>query len=292
MAAEIIDKEAVSRLRNITFRLAPRVRGAKVGVHRSLLRGISHNFLEYKEYSYGDELKHIDWRVYGRLDRFYVKKFEDEVNFTWFILLDKSNSMSYGSGDITKLDYAVRLSATLAYLLLRQGDSVGVVDFSSGQGNVVVPRAGMNHLEPILVGLSSVNPGGKTSFIEPVAQAAEKIKTDTAFILISDFFTDTDSLKEAMRLLSAVGKGIALLHVVDRNEIEFNFEGFIEFEDMEEEIKVPVDAKDIKETYIKRMNDFIETIKLMCLECGAYYIPSPLNLPTEEVLLNLAYKGT
>src|SRR3990170_5615083 len=124
MPKDIIDIKAALRLKGFSFRISSRVKGIKAGIHKSQHKGISPDFLEYKEYSYGDELKHIDWRLYGRHDRLYVKKFEDEVNLAWCILVDSSASMGYGDSGSQKLRYAESLAATLAYLLLRQGDSV------------------------------------------------------------------------------------------------------------------------------------------------------------------------
>src|SRR3972149_2498705 len=152
MPKDIIDIKAALRLKGFSFRISSRVKGIKAGIHKSQHKGISPDFLEYKEYSYGDELKHIDWRLYGRHDRLYVKKFEDEVNLSWCMLIDRSGSMGYASNGNNKLDYAIRLSATLAYLLLKQGDAVGIGDFSDNDLKMITPKTGIANLTPIASG--------------------------------------------------------------------------------------------------------------------------------------------
>jgi uncharacterized protein (DUF58 family) len=290
MPKDIVDIEAALKLKGFSLRISSRVKGLKAGIHKSLHRGISPDFLEYKEYSQGDELKHIDWRLYGRLDRLYVKKFEDEVNLNWCILIDRSGSMGYGSKESSKLDYALRLSATLAYLLFKQGDAVGIVDFSDRDINVIPPRSGAANLIPIVEKLKSFIPDGKGALKEAVLRAIEKVKMDSAFIIVSDFLMDLESVEESIKLIRATGKEAIALHVLDPDEVDFNFDGSIEFEDMEEGIKVLVECGDIRNAYRKGIEEFIQKLKLICHENKSRYVFSPSNVPIEDVLIQIADK--
>ncbi len=290
MPQEIIDIEAALRLKLFSFRTPSQVKNLKAGIHKSPYKGISPDFLEYKEYSQGDELKHIDWRLYGRLDRLYVKKFEDEVNLSWCILIDRSGSMGYGSEEKTKLDYAIKLSATLAYLLLKQGDAVGIADFCDKDIDILLPRPGMSTITPIIEKLKSLKPNGKTILKEPVLRAIEKMGMDTAFVVVSDLFMDLASIEESLKLLRSSKKEVVAFHVLHPDEIDFNFYGSIEFEDMEEKTKVLVDAGSIREAYIKRIKDFTEKLKLLFYQNKSRYVLSPSNIPIEDALLQIADK--
>lgn len=288
MLKEIIDIEAALGLKGFYFRIPSRVKGTKTGIHKSPYKGISPDFLEYKEYSQGDELKHIDWRLFGRLDRLYVKKFEDEVNLRWYILLDRSASMDYGSNKVTKHDYAVRLSATLTYLLLQQGDAVGIADFYDKGINFIPPKAGTANINPVLERLAFIKPTGKTSLKEPILRAVEKAGGNAAFVIVSDFLTDLSSIEESLKFLRAAGKEAVALHVLDPTEIDFNFDGSVEFEDIEDKIKVLVEAEDIRDAYRKRIKKFINKLKSVCLNNGSGYVLSPTNTPIKDVLVQIA----
>ena len=290
MLKDIVDVKAALRLRGFSFRISSRVKSIKAGIHKSQHKGISPDFLEYKEYSYGDELKHIDWRLYGRHDRLYVKKFEDEVNLSWCILIDRSGSMGYASNGNNKLNYAIRLSATLAYLLLKQGDAVGIGDFSDNDLNMITPKTGTANLTPIVEKLNSLNAYGNTELKEAILRAIEKTKTDSAFVIVSDFLMDLDKIEESIKLLRASRREAIAFQVLDTNEVEFNFDGSIEFIDMEGEKKILVDSGDIRDAYRRRMKEFIERLKFLCLQHESRYVFSPTILPIEDVLIQIAEK--
>lgn len=290
MPKDIVDIEAASKLKGFSFRISPRVRGLRTGIHKSFHKGISPDFMEYKEYSQGDEPRHIDWRLYGRLDRLYVKKFEDEVNLNWYILIDKSGSMGYTSEENSKLDYAVRLSATLAYLLLKQGDGVGVADFSDKGVDIMLPRSGTTSLTPIVEKLKSLSHGGKGALKEAVLKTIERIKMDSVFVLVSDFLMDLELIDESIKLIRATGRDTIAIHVLDPNEIDFNFDGSIEFEDMEEDIKVFVEAGGFRNTYRGKVEEFIQQLKLICHENRSRYVLSPSNAPIEDALIRISDK--
>jgi uncharacterized protein (DUF58 family) len=290
MSEALIDVNASLRLRGFSFRIFPRIKGFKSGIHKSIYKGISPDFVEYKEYSQGDDLRYIDWRLYGRLDRFYVKKYEDEVNLIWWILIDSSGSMGYISRESSKLDYAKKLAATLTYLLIKQGDAVGIVDFCDGNIVILPPRAGNPALNPILTRLDSLRASGKADIKQPITRAIEKTRADSCFVIISDFLIDLNLIEESLKLLRSSNKETIFFHILDRDEIEFNFDGSIEFEDMEDEMKILVDARNIRKTYRKRVQDFINKVKQICHENKSRYVLSPPYSPIEEVLMHIAQK--
>jgi uncharacterized protein (DUF58 family) len=290
MSEALIDVNASLRLRGFSFRIFPRIKGFRSGIHKSVYKGISPDFVEYKEYSQGDDLRHIDWRLYGRLDRFYVRKFEDEVNLNWWILIDASGSMGYISRESSKLDYSKRLAATLTYLLIKQGDAVGIVDFCDDNIAMLPPRSGNPALNAILTRLDSLTASGKADIKEPINRAIEKTRADSCLVIISDLLIDLNLIEESLKLLRSSNKEAIFFHILDRDEIEFEFDGSIEFEDMEDETKILVDAGNIRKTYRNRVQAFIDRVKQICHENESRYVLSPTYSPIEEVLMQIAQK--
>ncbi|HML94682.1 MAG TPA: DUF58 domain-containing protein [Thermodesulfobacteriota bacterium] len=286
----LLDLETASRLRRFFFRAPSRVRGRKAGIHKSYYRGISPDFMEYKEYNRGDELRQVDWRLYGRHDRLYVRKFEDEVNLDWCVLVDTSASMGYGAQGATKLDYARRLAATLSYLLLRQGDAVGAGVFSGEGVDVVPPRAGNPSIAPILDMLGSASPAGGTALSGPVARALEVYRRDSAFVIVSDLLTDEADFRKCLQMLNAAGRDAVFFHVLHEDETEFSFRGSFEFEDMESGRKVIVDAGEVRNNYIQRMRQFMDSLRRTCHEYESRYVFAPASRPVEEPLILIADK--
>jgi uncharacterized protein (DUF58 family) len=290
MANGILDIQTASRLRRFYFRSPSRVSGRKAGIHKSLYKGISPDFLEYKEYNRGDELRQVDWRLYGRHDRLYVKKFEDEVNLNWCILVDSSASMDYGDEGTGKQHYAKTLAATLAYLLLKQGDAVGAGAFSADEFSAIPPKAGNSYITPILDKLYSITPSGGTALTEPMLKALEIFKGDAAFVIISDLFTEETEMEKALQLLKTAGKDTVIFHVLHPDEFQFEFRGSFEFTDMESDEKIIVDTDAVRNTYRKSIGKFMEKLRLLCHEYESRYVFSPTSRPVGEPLLEIADK--
>lgn len=290
MSNAILDIETASRLKGFYFRTRHSVRGQKSGIHKSLYRGISPDFMEYKEYNPGDELKQVDWRLYGRHDRLYVKKYEDEVNLSWCVLLDKSASMDYGEDDTNKLKYSKRIAATLSYLLLRQGDSVGLGCYSETSSELIPPRSGNSAIMPIVEKLEGSAPEGVTVLKDPVIKALELFRSSATFVIISDFLMETKEIRESLQLARASKKDIILFHVLHPDETDFGFEGSIEFQDMESQDKVIVDTGSIRHTYTKRVGEFLDELRSMCHEYECRYVLCRTDVPIEEPLIEIADK--
>jgi len=290
MSNSILDIETALKLKGFNFRNNSKVRGYKSGIHKSYYNGISPDFLEHTEYNRGDELKQIDWRLYGRHDRLYVKKFEDEVNMRWCILIDKSASMGYGDKGYNKFEYAKRLCATLAYLLLKQGDSVGLVAFSEEDIELIPSRAGSHFITPILDKLETLKPSGSTGLKDPVLKALESYRSDASFVMMSDFLIDSEIVEQSIKLIRNSKKEISLFHVLHPDETEFNFSGSIEFEDLETSEKMIVDTDSLRHTYRKRVMEFIDNLKHICHENETRYVFSPTNQTIEKSLIQIADK--
>ena len=290
MSKEILDIETAIRLKNFNFRISTKVRAYKSGIHKSSYHGMSPDFMDHKEYNRGDELKQIDWRLYGRHDRLYVKKFQDEVNLSWCILVDNSASMGYGDGSSNKLQYAKTLSATLAYLLLKQGDAVGLLIFSDDDMDFVPPKSGSRNIVPILNKLENIEPAGRTGLKEPVLKTLEAYRSDASFILVSDFLVDIETIVQTVKLIKNSKKELSLFHILHPDETEFNFTGSIEFEDLETNSKVITDTDSLRQNYRQRVGEFIESIRRICHENESRYVLAPTNEPIEKPIIQIADK--
>ena len=290
MSKEILDIETAIRLKNFNFRISTKVRAYKSGIHKSSYHGMSPDFMDHKEYNRGDELKQIDWRLYGRHDRLYVKKFQDEVNLSWCILVDNSASMGYGDGSSNKLQYAKTLSATLAYLLLKQGDAVGLLIFSDDDMDFVPPKSGSRNIVPILNKLENIEPAGRTGLKDPVLKTLEAYRSDASFILVSDFLVDIETIVQTVKLIKNSKKELSLFHILHPDETEFNFTGSIEFEDLETNSKVITDTDSLRQNYRQRVGEFIESIRRICHENESRYVLAPTNEPIEKPIIQIADK--
>ncbi len=290
MSNGILDIDTASRLKGFHFRTRSSVRGQKSGIHKSLYKGVSPDFMEYKEYNRGDELKQVDWRLYGRHDRLYVKKYEDEVNLSWCIMLDKSASMDYGDEGSNKLSFSKKLSATLAYLLLRQGDSVGLSCYSELESDIIPPRSGNSSIMPIVEKLENVVSEGNTALRKPLLEALEVYKSSATFAIVSDFLMEPREIRESLQLLRASRKDVTLFHVLHPDETDFGFEGSVEFQDMESDAKVIVDTRSIRHTYMKRVREFKEELRSMCHEFECRYVFTASDVSVEEPLIDIADK--
>lgn len=244
-----IDPEILSKISNLELRARTVVEGFISGLHKSPFKGFSVEFMEYRQYVPGDDLKRIDWKLYARSDRLFVKEFEDETNTICHILLDISKSMEYTSGGISKLDYASYLAASLAYFIIRQRDSVGLYLFDSELREQLNPKSTAAHLHSILTILDSYSPGVDSEMEKPFNELAEAAKRPGIVIVISDFLDETDKIVEGMQHFKFNGSDVILFHILDREEQKFDFSDIVEFEDMETGEKLLVVGEAAQELY-------------------------------------------
>lgn len=233
-------------------------------MHRSPYFGNSIEFLQHREYVAGDETRHIDWKVWSKTDKYYVKLFEEETNLRTTLLVDGSESMQFGSGEISKFDYACTIAAALTYLLLRQQDSVGVVTFDSAVRNVVPPRSKQTHLTTVLAALTSEQPQQKTDVYQILRRVAEDQSRRGMIVLISDLLTDRDALFRGLKLLRHRGHDVLVFHVLDDEELDFNYSGTTRFEGLEETGDLTCDPRALRDGYLRAMQVYLDEVRREC----------------------------
>jgi uncharacterized protein (DUF58 family) len=258
--------DVLSKLSNLELIAKLIVEGFMTGLHKSPFHGFSIEFSQHRAYNPGDSLRFIDWKVFGRTDRFYIKQFEEETNLKSYILLDVSNSMNYGSGKTTKLEYGKYLASALAYLMLMQRDAVGVVLFDSKIKKLLPPRSVNSYLQPILKELDTIEPGTDTNISQVLHIIAERIKRRGLIILISDLLDDQENILSSLRHFRHNNHEVLIFQILDNQEISFGFEGDVLFEDLESGAKINTYPWYIKAEYNKEINDFINYYKKNSLE--------------------------
>ena len=260
------------------------VEGLRVGSHRSPLRGFSTEFAHHRQYSPGDPIRDIDWRVFGRTDRYYTKLYEAETNFDCTILIDASASMTYGSGKVNKLEYAKFLAASLAYVVLKQRDSVGLSVFDSEVRAYMPPRSSMGIILEIDRLLREIKPTPRTSIARQLHDIALMMKRRSFVILISDLFSDVDDILAGLNHLRHDGHNVVVLHTLDPHEIEFPFSGTMLFEGLEGEEPLTTQPERIRADYLASFNEYLETLKAGCAASQVDYSTVDTSRPLDAVL--------
>jgi len=283
-SSRMLDPLVLTKIANLPLRARIVVEGVLSGLHRSPHQGSSVEFVEHKEYSPGDELKHVDWKALARSNRYYVKQFEDETNLRCHIILDSSGSMDYGSGQVTKFDYAVTLAASLAYLMLKQMDAVGLVVFGGTSPRYVPARSRSAHLQALMEALSKARPRGKADIAATLRDFAERARRRSLVILISDLFDNPARVSEALRWFRHRKNEVIVFHVLDSAEIEFPFSGVTTFESLEDTRRVMCDPERIAEKYRREIRAFIENFKSRCVADRIDYCLFNTRSPLDVVL--------
>jgi uncharacterized protein (DUF58 family) len=256
--------EEISRISRLEVRARQIVEGFLSGLHRSPYYGQSVEFVQHREYVPGDDFRRIDWKVWSKTDKYYIKQYEEETNLRTLLLLDVSESMSFGSGPMTKYDYACTVAAALAYLLLRQQDAVGMVTFDSQIKTRVPIRSRQSHLHTIIKSLQGGKPASKTSIDKLLNQVAEEQSLRGMIVLISDLFVDPQLLERGLSLLRHRGHDVMVFHILDDEELDFNFSGTTKFEGLEETGDILCDPRALREGYLAAMQVFLEKIRRQC----------------------------
>jgi uncharacterized protein (DUF58 family) len=260
------------------------VEGIRVGIHRSPLRGFSTEFSQHRPYVPGDTLRHLDWRVYGRTQRYYVKLYEAETNFTAHLLLDASRSMHYGSGALTKLDYAKFMAASLAHLIVSQRDSVGLAVFDAALRTYLPPKGSQSIVRNIAAELERVEPKARTQIAALLHEFARRIPRRGFVMLFSDLFDHVEEFLKGLNHLRYCGHNVTVFHVLDPHELEFPFNGTWRFEGLEEEPALTTQPKRIRAAYLAELNRFVTQIKGYCQRIHADYVQVDTSRPIEAVL--------
>jgi uncharacterized protein (DUF58 family) len=279
-----LDPEVLQKLGDLELIAREVVEGLRVGSHRSPLRGFSTEFAHHRQYSPGDPIRDIDWRVFGRTDRYYTKLYEAETNFDCTILVDASSSMTYGSGKVNKLEYAKYLAASLAYVVLKQRDSVGLSVFDSEVRGYMPPRSSMGIILEIDRLLREVKPTPKTSIARQLHDIALMMKRRSFVILISDLFSDVDDILAGLDHLRHDGHNVVVLHTLDPYEIKFPFRGTMLFEGLVGEEPLTTQPERIRDDYLASFNEYLKALKSGCVASQVDYTTVDTSRPLDAVL--------
>jgi len=279
------DPQALMAIRNLELRARVVVEGFWKGLHRSPYHGFSVEFTEYRQYSPGDDTRYLDWRLYARSDRYYLKRFEDETNLRCHLLVDQSRSMNYGSLKYSKSDYVRTLAATLAWFLHGQGDAVGLVTFDDRVREYLPPRHRRGHLRQLMLALEHPADGLKTSLNEPLRRVAELARNRGLIVLLSDLLTPLDELERNLARLTAAGHEVVLLQALDPNELAFDFQRPMLFEDLESRQDVYVDPEDLRAEYQHQLSDHCGRVEVICQKLGAAFHRLATDQPLEVALV-------
>jgi uncharacterized protein (DUF58 family) len=256
-----IDPKVLVRIQNLELVARTVVEGFVTGLHRSPYLGFSVDFAEYRQYMPGDEIRRIDWNVYARNDRLFIKLYEGETNTRVLILLDISGSMNYGSGDIKKIDYARILAACLSYFAFHQRDGVGLLTFDT-QVRTHIPASRRNaQLATIFAEIDRIQPAQETEFRKPLAYLAEVLSRRGMIIVISDFYDEPENIVAGLKALKAKGNDILAFHIMDDYELKFPFEETAQFEDLETKKKLHVIPEYLREQYLKILGAHMEKLQ-------------------------------
>ncbi|MDG1670557.1 MAG: DUF58 domain-containing protein, partial [Akkermansiaceae bacterium] len=260
------------------------VEGLRAGSHRSPLKGFSTEFAHHRQYAPGDAIRDLDWRVYGRTERYYTKLYEAETNFDCHLLMDASSSMTYGSGKVSKLEYSKYLAAALSYLILNQRDSVGLSVFDSEMRAHLPPRSAMSIILQIEKILKEITPTLKTSIAKQLNDIALQIKRRSFVILISDLFSDVGDIMRGLQRLRYGGHNVIVFHTLDPHELKFPFKGAWQFDGLEGEEELITQPERIREDYLTNLNAYLGQLQSGCIGSGVDYTLVETSRPLDSLL--------
>lgn len=280
-----LDPRTIASLSNMQLRARLVVEGFIIGLHRSPYHGFSVEFAEHRAYGPGDDLRYLDWRLYGKTDRFYIKQFEEETNLKAHIMLDVSKSMEYGSGTVSKLQYGSYLAAALSYMLLRQQDAVGLTLFSDDINSHSRPSSRPSTLNHLLGLLENLEPGNDTAIGKSLHRLAERINRRGLVILISDLLDDMDNLLNGLKHFRHDRHEVLVFHVLDPREVDFAFGAQAKFQDMETGEVMATEPWHIQKAYREAVEEFRTRFGARCREQHIDYLPLTTDMGLDIALL-------
>jgi uncharacterized protein (DUF58 family) len=276
----------INQIKRLDLRAKFVVKGFLHGLHASPFHGFSVEFSEHRKYSHGDDLKGIDWQVYAKTDKYYVRKFESETNITGYLVMDLSQSMGYTyQQELTKFDYAICLAAALAYLMVSQQDPVGLITFNEKVRQSLPPRSKRTQLGNVLSLLAKLEPSGKTDLTHSLGQLSAMLKTRSLLMIFSDFLVDEEQTMNALYRLRHGGHDVILFHILDEAEVNFPFKGICNMRDPETNEELKVDADGFKSEYVKRITEFRDSLALQCRKSGIDYVSLDTSMQFDKALL-------
>ncbi len=282
--ATFLDPATIARLGSLDLKVRAIVEGFLTGLHRSPFKGFSVEFAEYRQYLPGDDLTTLDWKVYARTDRHFVKKFEEETNLECHVLLDVSRSMGYGSGPVTKLQYGSYLAGALAYLMTRQRDAVGLIAFDDKIVKMLRPSARSGHLTSLLVTLERLPLGNRTDVAKPLRDLAEAVRKRGLIVLISDLLDDIDRVLQGLKHFRYRGSEVIVFQVLDPAELHFPFDQTARFRDMETLDEIVAVPDVVRTRYLEALQNLQERYRRELRLAGIDYVMLDTSVPLETAL--------
>ncbi len=285
-----LDFDTLGRIHNMHLLAKTVVEGFVLGLHRSPYRGFSVEFAEYRQYAPGDEIRHLDWKLYGKTDRYYVKQYEEETNLNCHIVLDTSASMNYGSGPVTKLQYGCYLAAALAYFMMMQRDATGLALFDTEIRSLIPPRSRQTHLHLILAELENLTASGPTATGKPLHDLAEGIKRRGLIVLISDLFDEPEDILSGLQHFKFLGNDVIIFHIADQAELQFPFDQVTEFIDPETDERIITAPRHVRREYLAEMEAFYDVYRRGCADLRVDYKLLDTSTPLELALSEYLYQ--
>ena len=285
-----LDPSVLAGLSNLELRARVVVEGFLSGLHKSPNRGFSVEFNDYRHYQRGDDMRHVDWKLYARSDKLYIKQYEDETNVRCVILLDTSASMAYSSGGISKLNYGITLASALSYFIMRQRDAVGLITFDDEIRNYLPAKCRQPHLMQILRTLAQVESGKKTDVVQPLTNLAASLNKKSFVILISDILDDEERIINTLQNLRGMGNDVITFQIMDDAELNFPFNEASEFIDMEDDESYITSPAAIRNAYLENLNEFLSYCRKQCQSSGVDYCLLNTAEPLDEALSNYMAK--
>jgi len=283
---EYLKPAVVRQIARLDLRAQFIVRGFLQGLHASPYQGFSVEFSEHRKYTAGDDPKGIDWLVYAKTDKHYVKKFEAETNITGYLAIDTSASMAYTyRQQLTKLDYSISLSAALCWLMIHQQDPCGLMTFDDRLHASLPARSRRSQIAQVLSVLAKVKPSGKSDIAKSLVQVAAMLRHRSLVMIFSDLLADPEPIRDALLRLRHRGHDVILFHVLDEAEVKFPFEGMVEFTEPEALDRLVVDADSARRQYIASMEAFRDDYRRFCLHSGVDYVPLDTSMQFDRALM-------
>jgi uncharacterized protein (DUF58 family) len=284
MTPDLLDADAVSRGEALGLMARKIVEGYRVGEHRSPFHGFAIEFAQHREYTTGDDMRHLDWKVLGRSDRYYIKQYEQDTNFVTNLVVDGSASMNYGSGKLSKLQYSKVLAACLAHMILLQRDAVALALVDTEVKEYLPRTDSLPKIQHIMDRLAAFKATGGTRLGTALEQVAREARRRGIVILISDFFDDEEGLNKGLERLTFSGNEVIVFHTLDPYELTFPFNGTWKFKDLEGPMLLKASPADIRKSYLKKFDDFRARIRRTCEKFQAHYILADTGKPLAETL--------
>ncbi len=278
--------EVIRQVGRLDLRARFIVEGFLAGLHASPFHGFSVEFSEHRKYVPGDDLKDLDWNVYAKTDKYYLKKFQAETNVTGYLVMDLSASMAYTfRQELTKFEYAICLAAALGYLMIHQQDPVGLVTFDTQIRASLPPRSKRTQLGTILALLAGLKPSGQTDVAHCLHQLAALTRGRSLLMLFSDLLTDPQPVIQSLHHLRHRGHDVILFHILDEAEVHFPFEGVVEFEDTEDHARLTLDARGMRADYVKAIAEFRELYRRECARAAIDYVAMDTSVSFDRALM-------